>query len=547
MSHPVNKPRPTRLQRAIHQWLPLLLIALCLPSCSRSTDDMDPQPPTPEIATANHYINLSIVVSSGSQGTMRVPTAKGDDYENGDGREAGYDYENEVEGVTFILYEVEENTNSTETDIDKRYPGINDKESQDKTIAFIRYYTVRKLSLEEQNDKKFDEAIYTTDKQSLEGLDLSKKYRAIVIANQNLTGTFTVGRTTVADICNESTDQIFKQGTGIGLNASGIVDASGFVMSQECESPVISFDNPPTVDRDNEKVYDIDNIRIERLAARVDFWTKNATYDLNKKGYVYDVYKSDGTTKSLDYFVLKAVVPFNIYKNTAPEYLIKHIQFSGEITYFSDETRANYVIDPQGKKTEETTIDYYNNPLSGLISLDDDNQTLTGSTGYYMSMQDLYEAAHSTNSPVVAPNSQLAQFEDDRDKDNFILCYPKENTLSKASPLYYYATGVAIEGDYYTDGEDVPEHRIYYGFLRHQGEGSSSQDTYDIYTKDDFADVTKLVGNQGTPMNFSVVRNNIYRISIEKITEKQKDEDPKITIHIKVKKWDIFTHDIIYM
>lgn len=103
------------------------------------------------------------------------------------------------------------------------------------------------------------------------------------------------------------------------------------------------------------------------------------------------------------------------------------------------------------------------------------------------------------------------------------------------TPLYYYATGLAIEGDYYTDGEGTPEHLVFYGYLRHQGEDDGP---YIIKLSDDL-DKTQT----GTvPMNFGVVRNNIYRISIEKINERQHME-----INIKVKKWDPFTHEVIYM
>ena len=43
-------------------------------------------------------------------------------------------------------------------------------------------------------------------------------------------------------------------------------------------------------------------------------------------------------------------------------------------------------------------------------------------------------------------------------------------------------------------------------------------------------------------MNFGIVRNNIYRVSIEGMSE-----DAKLKLNIKVKKWDIFEHETIYM
>jgi hypothetical protein len=43
-------------------------------------------------------------------------------------------------------------------------------------------------------------------------------------------------------------------------------------------------------------------------------------------------------------------------------------------------------------------------------------------------------------------------------------------------------------------------------------------------------------------MKFGIVRNNIYRVSIGRI-----DEKGTLELKIKVKKWDPFIHDFIYM
>ena len=77
--------------------------------------------------------------------------------------------------------------------------------------------------------------------------------------------------------------------------------------------------------------------------------------------------------------------------------------------------------------------------------------------------------------------------------------------------------------------------RIYYYFIRHQGE---QEDAYDAWTADNIDETKSLLCPSTPTMNFGIVRNNIYRISIEKITEDSK---------IKVKMWDKFTHSTIYM
>lgn len=279
----------------------------------------------------------------------------------------------------------------------------------------------------------------------------------------------------------------------------------------------------------NKTTYHFDGIRIERLAARVDFWTNNATYgekdalahNYRAPGYVYPVWKTTdvSTPNSTDKFVLTAVTPFNLYN--AGEYLFKRTNDAAP--YLAEETTTNYVIDPNTASKTTASPTYYNNTLTYLVGIDETNLSLSAATGYFQAANALYVSS-----------TQKAKFTGDGDKDNFILCYPRENTLSTSSPLYYYATGVAIEGDYYPAGSAADwtkaKHFIYYGYLRHQGEGTGP---YTIKARTDLSTTETYT----TPMNFSVVRNNLYRISIDKITEKG-----ELELKIMVKKWDTFTH-----
>lgn len=542
MSHSVNKPRPTRLQRAIHQWFPLLLIALCLPSCSRSTDDMDPQPPTPDIATANHYINLSIVVSSGSQGTMRAPLGG----ENGDGREAGYAYENEVKGITFILYKTNDNE------------GINTEDDNAK-IEFIQYYPVKFVNRENPGtsfDKnKTEEAVYTTDDQPINGLDLTGKYHAIVVANRNLIedgfkkGTpITKEDETTKGVREHIVSKIYD-GTGIATKASN------FVMASESDFTV-DFSKPENVTKEtigNKTYFHFGDIFIERLAARVDFWAKGATYNSGKGGYVYKV-KSAPDDASPDEFVLTAVTPFNLYDKD--EYIIKRItedknfesteyDLPAKFLYLEDERRTtgkehrNFVIDPlTGSKTGDMITEGY---MKAGYTLDDFFKTESTYDDMRMSMSSHY---FRKDDALISPNASLTDNEETG--DNMIICYPKENTLWVTTPLYYYATGLCIEGIYYKNGESTGEPLKYYGFLRHQGEATNSGH-YEIVKKEGLEEYKEYNSIETFPMNFGVVRNNIYRVSIDEITKKTDKEPPSITWRIMVKNWDVFTHKTIFM
>ena len=112
--------------------------------------------------------------------------------------------------------------------------------------------------------------------------------------------------------------------------------------------------------------------------------------------------------------------------------------------------------------------------------------------------------------------------------EDVIVAYPMENTLLPESPLYYNATGIAVEGYYYKGGLTATNPRkVYYGYLRHQGEDTS----YDITTTNS----TTELSHQETAMNIGIVRNNIYRVWIGSIDNKR-----NLTLRIVVKKWDKF-------
>ncbi len=499
----------------LHHIRYMVAASLLLPLvCACSSEDNGDGMAEPQLASSNQYINLNIVVSSGSEGTMRGTPAGG---ENGDEREAGSERENLVTGVTVMLYE--------------DAAGINT--SAETTLAFCKYYPVSLVSRETAGTPyatKTDEAVYSTGDQPLvgSGLDMSKEYHAIVVANQNMASTFTTA-SKVKDVRDYVTTHVYS-GSGLGA------DASHFVMSLETDYTV-NFTSPSSKTTvGNKTTYHFDGIRIERLAARVDFWTKTATYgekdalsnDYNAPGYVYPVWKTSDTTTptSTDKFVLTAVTPFNLYNSN--EYLFKRTNDAAP--YLAVESITNYVIDPNTATKTAASPTYYNNMLSYLVGIDETDLTLSAATGYFQATSGLYVST-----------TQKAGFTGDDSKDNFILCYPRENTLSTSSPLYYYATGVAIEGDYYPAGSAADltkaKHFIYYGYLRHQGEGTGP---YTIKMRTDLS--TTETYPSTTPMNFGVVRNNIYRLSIDKITEKG-----ELELKIMVKKWDTFTHSWIYM
>ena len=470
--------RTNNLLRLLASLLAVMLLSACV---SREDEE------TFEETAENHlikYINLSITVSTGNYATHRAPAGG----ENGDGREAGFERENAVNGITLILY---------------KGSGLYDASA---TVDYIAYF-VTTLSQTPQTALagKTVEAVYTTGNQRLEdgAINTGDTYHAIVIANRNMTSQFPKG-TPISAVRDYPFGFSLYSGDATKPN-----ECNNFVMTSENDVTINFGGITPTTVGTSGLLYTVDtSILIERMAARIDFCTQKGNYDANYGGYKYNVTGTSG-----DMFVLTSVTPFNLYNEN--EYLLKRVQDTWPATittYLGDETTSNYVADPNTGNKDNKNIFAYLSPLASMST--DYQQTMTSST-----------------------------FTDSDDKQSIVVGYAKENTLMPTSHLKKYATGLAITGHYYkkeSDGTYTDKgERTYYGYLRHQGESTSAYPAKSFAALSD--DETASV-----PMNFGIVRNNIYRVSIESIAP-ETDETPTVTLNIKVKKWDLFTHAPIYM
>jgi len=441
----------------------LMLLPLLVSSCQWMKEDFDD-----ELAdsSAAQYINLTLHVRSSETVTRSTPNGG----EDGDGREKGIETrENEVDGVTLILYQNDNGINAS-------------AESAAATpIDFAAYYTTTRL-VGEANDRYNGELCYTTGEQELDTrLDITKTYHMLVVANANLTGSITVGNASATSLANVR-DMLYATAyTGTGV----AVDASKFVMSSE-EDDVLTFSNYSYDKTTNRIIYSFDNIHIERLAARIDYWAKNATY---KTTYDHNGYEYAVTGSTSDKFVLTSITPFNLNMGTGNEYLFKRTNNSSS-PYLANETTTNWVIDPYtASKTAAAHPDYLRSPLTSVSS------DMTGT--YNVTME-----------------GQQGNKQSESSSDIVILAYPKENTLTASTPLYYYATGLAFEGYYYKNGATTGgERHVYYYYIRHQGESDLA---YDAMKAGDLSS-TATMGST-TSMNYGIVRNNIYRVSVENIS-----------------------------
>lgn len=470
-----------------------VLLSVVLSACSLVVDDEYQDVSD----NATKYINLTLYVNSDGTSITRSPSGG----ENGDGREAGYPRENQVSGITLILY---------------KGTGINDPQAK---VDFVKYFTVTEDNLEGRDDQgttySYDaaetyrsEARYTTGDQKVanDELDFNGIYHVLIVANQNVASECPKGKN-ISEVRELCISNAYATAT-----PTQPWTAQQFVMTSERDA-TIDFSSIVPVQKEgvqNGLLYRVlQPLLIERMSARIDYYTSGATYDETRGGYKYNV----GTLG--DVFVVTKVTPFNLYNEQ--EYLFKRVQDSWSAepitTWLGDESLTNYVIDPNTANKDNINTFSYLSPIAENLSTD-----------YTQTMSSLNaDQKYLINS-----------------KDNIIIAYPKENTLKPESHLKKYATGIAFEGNYYAAGSNTPQKRVYYHYLRHQGEGSASS-SYHASQWDGLSDTE--TSSSSVSMNFGIVRNNIYRVSIEGIDA----QEGTIKIKIEEKHWRHVDNPVIYI
>ena len=318
--------------------------------------------------------------------------------EDGDGREAGVNHENDIHDVTLLLYT---------TDPDNA--GINATDGQ-ATLTHALYFP----SVGERKTAADGSAYYeTAPREMAMPLDITKRYHVIVIANA---GDLTqqLSEMSLPQIRDYLVTQAWREATPIS-------EYDYFVMSSERDD-VLSFDSQ-TGTGTRQSPYLVET-HIERLAARLDFDTSGGIAD-SEGNYIYDVYDDVSGGQPIGKFVLRQVMPFNqmVYGST----LIKRVATNNpvHITYLGEETAeqgvaTNYVLDAL-YETEKNS-NHYQNYVAVSSELDGvDIPTLWNVSG------------------KVGSNTY------------YILGYTLENTtLNNATD---FATGLLFRGTYYTNAE----------------------------------------------------------------------------------------------
>lgn len=256
--------------------------------------------------------------------------------EEGDGKEKGLDHENEVNSLTVLLYESDQN----------------DLSEADAKIDYVYTFTNLKKAKTPTSGK---DATYTTVPKEIDAAIVGKNYHVIVIANADDMTSKCKGKkiSEVRDL----------QMSKVCTRDADITKFSNFIMSSKKDAK-IDF----TTKKGSETDPYLVTVDIERLAARIDI-IPTATYDDTGKGYYYNVL--DGTNV-VGGFKLESVTPTKVM--TKGEYLIKRVSSDktvSSVTYYGEElmdatskASTNYVVCPWTKDRTGLTLIEAEGPAS---------------------------------------------------------------------------------------------------------------------------------------------------------------------------------------
>ncbi len=239
--------------------------------------------------------------------------------------------------------------------------------------------------------------------------------------------------------------------------------------------------------------------KIERLAARIDIVPNSTAWDATSHTYGYNVYNKKAGTFVIGGFVLEKVAPINCLSSGA--YMLKRLtdgsSSSTTETYLLDEDATKYYVVCPWMETSATGLTFTNAyddfswPTTGY-----EMQSVTGSDGYYT------------------------------------LAYVEENTSYDNDDER--ATGLIFKGKIYDAADwDATNLKPMSGAT---GKGTDKEYVYYLRHSDPSG-----TGTQADKMYYGVVRNNIYRVKIDKVV------GDGLMFELKVKPWKTYTHKTLYM
>ena len=483
-------------------FFPFLPLALCLSAC---TDEASPSSLAGD-EDEGSGVFVSVVVNTGGDASTRVPTGG----ENGDGLQPGEGDENKVHDLNVFFFQGDNGINSTGN------PGIDCQ----------LYFSSAELRASD-DDTYYSVAKEVTDN----GLRIGETYRVLVIANAG-------SRLAGANTLDALRDYRIAQPVS--------ADYTRFLMASESDADPVEI--VPSTPNKPVKVF----VDVERMAARVDCcW--NDSYEVTGEEL-----PSEGGSSSTEADKVKILGASLVNRYRGETWAFKRVTNSldnlNDITYLGDETvnnsgvASNYVLDPLTASADKKSNSDYNYYYTEYVNWNVDTDFQTPFT---------------------------IQVTSEHGGDTYIRwAYTRENVnrsgvLSDTNGRELYATGIMFQAQYtpagfregdtfyvypnngvrtiYTANELRKEHGDVFADLPEANWGDV--DGCEVYDQGRCYYVYWIRHADGndinaiSPMEYAIVRNNIYQLKINSISglgTPEPDSNVKeveFDIHVRVKPW----------
>lgn len=471
----------------------IAVLLLSLGACSLIHDDME-ELGYREDGSAYAYVSLTIHTGTAGNVTRSNPTGG----EDGNGNEKGQDYENAVSDLTLFFYP------ATLGD-----GGVN----RNGDIEFTAKVYIT-------NPDPIDKT-FTVGPVKVNGLKMNQQYHVLAVANaENQTNI-----TSLNDLRSATVSTVYTATT----STEGTTSYSNFVMASEGdEDPVleISYENSET----NPATTTID---LERLVARVDYQVESS-YETTTD----DANEIEGTVT-----IESAVLVNDFIGDT---YFLKRTGSSvdaSEVTYLGDETLnpANWVVDAFLTSEKESKL--YRNYFTSFTSL----------SGWESLLKEGDE------------------IEDSAGQTWHRIGYTMENTnqVQSESDLENYCTGMVFKAKFvptnlvgYTEGTTFYRYNntLYKSISDLQSlipnlkEGNCHEYGVDVY-EDGYCYYTWWIKHNNDdneaafgPMEYAIVRNNIYQLKVTSIAglgESEPGKSGNIVVIVAVQDWKMLPPEVL--
>lgn len=474
----------------------IAVLLLSLGACSLIHDDME-ELGYHEDGSAYAYVSLTIHTGTAGNVTRSNPTGG----EDGDGYEDGQTYENAVSDLTLFFYP------ATLGD-----GGVN----RNGDIEFTAKVFINNI-VELQNDPQQPiDRTYEVGPVKVNGLKMNQQYHVLAVANAGDLTVLEKGIVSLDDLRKAEINQVYAFSEQEGY--------SNFVMASEGdEDPVleISYENSET----NPATTTID---LERLVARVDYQVESS-YETTTD----DANEIEGTV------TIESAALVNDFRGDT--YFLKRTGSTvdaSDVTYLGDETLnpANWVVDAYSTALKNSGL--YRNYFTSF----------TSQTGWESLLK------------------KGDEIEDSAGQIWHRIGYTMENTnqVQSESDLENYCTGMVFKAkfvpknlDGYTDGTFYRYNNTLYksisdlrSLIPNLTDENCDEYGVDVY-KGGYCYYTWWIKHNNDdneaafgPMEYAIVRNNIYQLKVTSIAglgESEPGKSGNIVVIVAVQNWKMLT------